>query len=95
MRVDYSSVVAVVAVELPSIAIFLCVSAGYESIPSDNRVIGGIFSSLRASLTGIVVATILRSWKKCVGGAVGRARAVSGVQSRIGYPCGGRVFNLL
>ena len=71
------SVVAVVAVALPSIAIFLCVSAGYESIPSDNRVIGGIFSSLRASLTGIVVATILRSWKKCVGGAVGYSTAAA------------------
>ena len=67
------SVVAVVAVALPSIAIFLCVSVGYESIPADNSVVAGVFSALRSSLTGIVVATILRSWKKCVCGVVGCA----------------------
>lgn len=71
------SVVAVVAVALPSIAIFLCVSAGYESIPADNRVVAGVFSALRSSLTGIVVATILRSWKKCVGGVIGCATAAA------------------
>jgi chromate transporter len=65
------SVVAAAAVSMPSLAIFLAVSAGYGGLPADHPVLSGIFSSLRSALTAIVVAAIIRSWTKCVTGIIG------------------------
>ena len=58
------SLVGVVAVAIPSIAIFSFVSAGYASIPLDNKWIVAAFVGLRSALTGIIAATVLRSAKK-------------------------------
>lgn len=65
------SIVAAAAVSLPSLAIFLAVSAGYGELPADNPVLSGVFSGLRSALTAIVVAAIIRSWTKCMAGVTG------------------------
>lgn len=56
--------VGVVAVALPSVAIFTAVSMGYASLPLDDPRLLSAFVGLRAALTGIVAATVARSWRK-------------------------------
>ncbi len=62
------SLVALVAVALPSILIFSVVSMGYDVIPLENRWLGAAFAGLRASLTGVIFAMLVRGWKKSVVG---------------------------
>jgi len=56
------ALIAAVAIAIPSISIFLAVSAGYRSLPLGHPVLASVFIGLRASLTGIIAATVLRSW---------------------------------
>ena len=72
------SVVAVVAVILPSLVIFTCVSMGYGAIPLDNPYLGATFLGLRAALTGVIVGMIVRSWRKSVVGLYGYAAMAIG-----------------
>ena len=60
--------VGVVAVALPSVAIFTIVSMGYSSLPLDNEWLVAAFVGLRAALTGVIAATIMRSAKKLASG---------------------------
>lgn len=62
------SCVALLGVALPSIFIFTAVSMGYGAIPLDNRWLVAAFSGLRASLTGVILAMIIRTWPKSVKG---------------------------
>ena len=57
----------VFAVALPSVLIFTCVAMGYKSIPLDNPWLGSAFVGLRSALTGIILATILKGWKRNLG----------------------------
>ena len=78
--------VGVAAVALPSVAIFTFVSAGYDALPLDNAALKSVFVGLRAGLSGIIAATIVRSWRRslpdvfayCVG-ALALAAVVCGV----------------
>lgn len=63
--------IALSAVALPSLLIFLIVSCGYSIIPLHNPWVESAFLGLRASLTGVVLGTILRSWLKSVNGIYG------------------------
>ena len=82
----FGAAVGVVAVALPSVVIFTFVSAGYDSLPLDNAVLKSVFVGLRAGLSGIIAATIVRSWRRslpdvfayCVG-ALALAAVVCGV----------------
>jgi len=65
------SAVALVAVMLPSLVIFLLVSMGYAAIPIENRWLAAVFAGLRASLTGVIAGMVVRSWRKSVCGAYG------------------------
>jgi len=56
--------VGVVAAALPSVVVFTFVSMGYDSLPIDGEWFGAAFVGLRAALTGIVAATIVRSAKR-------------------------------
>ena len=56
--------VGVCAVALPSVVIFTFVSMGYRSLPLDNPYLMSAFVGLRAALTGIIAATIVRGWRK-------------------------------
>ncbi len=58
------SAIGVAAVALPSVVIFTFVSMGYNSLPLDNEWLVSAFVGLRAALTGIIAATIVRSAKK-------------------------------
>ncbi len=62
------SVVALVAVALPSILIFTAVSMGYEAIPLESPWLGAVFAGLRAALTGVIFAMIVRGWRKGIVG---------------------------
>lgn len=64
---------ALVGVFLPSVLVFSGIAAGYDWIPLDNRFLGALFLGLRASLTGIIAAMILRGWTKSVSGCYGYA----------------------
>ena len=71
------AVIALIGVALPSIAIFLTVSVGFEFIPKDNVWIEGAFLGLRSALSGVIAGTIWRTltksgmdWSKGVGVAV-------------------------
>ena len=78
--------VGVAAVALPSVVIFTFVSAGYDALPLDNAALKSVFVGLRAGLSGIIAATIVRSWRRslpdvfayCVG-ASALAAVVCGV----------------
>ncbi len=71
------SLVALVAVALPSILIFSAVSMGYDVIPLGNRFLGAAFLGLRASLTGIIFAMLVRGWKSAVVGWHGYALLIA------------------
>ncbi len=65
------SLVALVAVATPSIVIFSLVSMGYDRIPLDNPSLCAAFEGLRAALTGVILAMIVRGWKTSVVGWTG------------------------
>jgi chromate transporter len=56
--------IGVAAVALPSVVIFTFVSAGYDALPLDNAALKSVFVGLRAGLSGIIAATIVRSWRR-------------------------------
>ena len=58
------ALVAVFAVALPSIVIFTFIAAGYGSLPLGNPYLEHTFTGLRAALTGIIAAAVIKSWKK-------------------------------
>ncbi len=58
------SAIGVAAVALPSVVIFTFVSMGYNSLPLGNEWLVAAFVGLRAALTGIIAATIVKSAKK-------------------------------
>ena len=62
------AVTAVVAVALPSVAIFTAVAMGYDALPLDNPLLLSAFVGLRAALTGIIAATVVRSWTRATKG---------------------------
>lgn len=65
------SAVALAAVVLPSLAIFLAVSIGYGALPLENPWLGAAFQGLRAALAGVIAAMVVRSWRKSVAGVYG------------------------
>ena len=67
------SIVALAGVALPSVLVFSAVSAGYDFVPLGNRFVEAAFTGLRASLAGIILAMVVKSWKKCVAGWTGAA----------------------
>ncbi len=58
------ALVGVLAVALPAVGIFTLVSVWYQKIPLDNPYLGSAFVGLRAALTGIIAATIVRGWAR-------------------------------
>ena len=60
----FGAAVGVAAVALPSVVIFTFVSAGYDALPLDNAALKSVFVGLRAGLSGIIAATIVRSWRR-------------------------------
>lgn len=56
--------VSVAAVALPSVVIFTAVAMGYDALPLDNPYLLSAFVGLRSALTGIIAATVIRSWVK-------------------------------
>lgn len=60
---------ALLGVFLPSVIVFSAVSAGYSLIPLGNPYLTAVFIGLRAALTGIIAAMVVRSWR----GGVARA----------------------
>lgn len=65
--------VGLLAVALPSFAVFLCVSAGYAWLPVENRFVAGALLGLRAALAGVIAGTLARSWRRTVSGWFGYA----------------------
>lgn len=65
------SFVALVAVALPSFVIFLGVTCGYKFLPQGNVWLDATFLGLRAALTGLIFATVLKGWRKGVVGWYG------------------------
>ncbi|MBO7236455.1 MAG: chromate transporter [Kiritimatiellae bacterium] len=63
------AIVALTGVFLPSVIVFSIVCAGYSLIPFGNTYLDAAFLGLRAALTGIIAAMIVRGWKKSVDGA--------------------------
>ena len=57
-------VIGVVAAALPSVAIFTLVAAGFDSLPVDHPLVKSAFVGLRAALTGVIAATVIRSWRR-------------------------------
>ena len=53
---------ALVGVFLPSVIVFSLVAAGMDFIPLGNRFLDAAFLGLRAALTGIIAAMVLRFW---------------------------------
>lgn len=60
------AIAALTGVFLPSVIVFSMVCAGYRLIPFGNAYLDAAFLGLRAALTGIIAAMIVRGWKKSV-----------------------------
>lgn len=60
------AVAGVIAVALPSVAIFTAVSVSYGAFPVDSPVLTSAFAGLRSALVGIISATLVRGWKRSV-----------------------------
>lgn len=60
------AIAALTGVFLPSIIVFSIVCAGYSLIPFGNPYLDAAFLGLRAALTGIIAAMIVRGWKKSI-----------------------------
>ena len=73
------AVVGVIAVALPAVAVFTFVAAGYTALPLDNPWLQAAFTGLRAALTGIIGATILRGWRRNLDSAFAYALMLAAV----------------
>ena len=60
--------VALVAIALPSAAVFLAVTLFYGALPLENEFLSGAFVGLRSALAGVIVGTLVRGWKGCAKG---------------------------
>ena len=78
------AIAALTGVFLPSVIVFSIVCAGYGLIPFGNVYLDGAFLGLRAALTGIIAAMIVRGWKKSVDG-VGAFVIMSAALVAIGF----------
>ena len=61
--------VSMLAVALPSFVIILAVARGYDCLPLKNELLQGAFLGLRGVLTGIILATIVTTWRRVMRGA--------------------------
>ncbi|MGN0844932.1 MAG: chromate transporter [Kiritimatiellia bacterium] len=61
--------VSLLAVSLPSFCIITAIAIGYEALPLDNRFVQGAFLGLRSAISGVILATILKSWPRIMRGA--------------------------
>ena len=65
------SAAGLVAVALPSFAIFLVLSCHLDLLPLGNPWVDAALMGSRCALTGIIAGTVLKSWRKNVKGAYG------------------------
>ena len=73
------ALVGVIAVAIPAVAIFTVVSVFYKKIPLGNPWLESAFIGLRAALTGIIAATIIKSWRKSLPDAFAYSLMTAGV----------------
>lgn len=69
---------ALAGVVLPSLVLFTLVSMGYDAIPVDNVWLAAAFRGLRAALTGVILAMVMRGWRTAVTGRYGHAAVALG-----------------
>ena len=69
--------VALMAVALPSFAIFLAVTCGLAHLPMGNPWVIGALEGARCALTGILAGTVWKAWRKNVSGLYGPFAAVA------------------
>ena len=69
--------VALMAVALPSFAIFLAVTCGLAHLPMGNPWVIGALEGARCALTGILAGTVWKAWRKNVSGLYGPCAAVA------------------
>ena len=84
--------VGVFAVALPSIVIFTFVSAGVGSIPEGNPWLESAFVGLRAALTGVIAATIVKGWRRNLSDAFAYALMTAALAAMV---CGASVWMVL
>lgn len=60
------AVVCLLGVVLPSVVIFTLIAMGFAALPLGNAHLEGVFGGLRASLTGVIGSTIVRSWPRAL-----------------------------
>lgn len=70
---------ALLGVALPSFLVFLAVTMGFATLPKDNIWLEGAFLGLRSALTGIVAATLVKSWRRTVKGIFGYVIAITAI----------------
>ena len=62
------AVVALLAIALPSLVIITAIAMGFKWLPTDNPYVQGAFIGLRSALCGIVLATLMKSWRRIMNG---------------------------
>lgn len=60
--------VGLVAIALPSYAIILAVAYGFSWLPMENVCVQGAFIGLRSAIAGLMLATLIRSWRRVMHG---------------------------
>jgi len=71
------AVVGLVAVAFPAFSIFLAVTCFFSAMPLGNRWMEAALFGSRCALTGIILGTVFKSWKKNVKGVRGAAAAMA------------------
>ena len=82
------AVTALAAVALPSYVIILAFAYGYNALPLDSPALQGAFLGLRSALTGIILGTIARSWRRAMRGAYAWFALIAGVLLIVGGEAG-------
>lgn len=77
--------VALVAVALPSFAIFLAVTCGFARLPIGNPWVEGALLGARAAIAGILAGTVWKAWRKNVSGMYGPMAACAAATAIIAF----------
>ena len=79
------ALVALLGIALPSLFIITAIAMGFQWLPTENKYVQGAFIGLRSALCGIVLATLVKSWRRIMNGLYAYIAAPLGCVAIIGF----------
>jgi len=78
--------VALLGVALPSFLVFLAVTCAYAALPLDDVWLKGLFLGLRSALTGLLLATLVKTFRRNVVGTWGAFVLAASLAFLVAWP---------